>query len=769
MKYKSLTGIIAVLIIFFAVFYSYYSLIPHSISGENTPLEKFSTSRAMKHIKNMTKQYHFVGTPYHESVKNYIIDQLNKMGLEVKVQTQSSLNDKWRGITTNDNIYARIKGKNKGKSLLLLSHYDSAPFASKGASDDGVGVAAVLEVVRTLLTKKNKPLHDIIILFTDGEEIGLNGAKAFCEHHPWVNDVALVINFEARGSGGPSYTLMETNGGNANMVKYFAKSNPHYPVANSLLYSVYKMLPNDTDLTMFREIKDIEGYNFAFIDDFYDYHCATDNYKNVDINTVEQQGDYMMSLTDYFYDKDIDGIKAEEDYVFFNFPVAGIIYYPFSWAVPLYIILVILFLISTITGISKNKYTLKNLFKSFIPLLGSLISSILLAIFGWKLILKIHPGFNDILHGFPYNGHFYIAAFALLSLWLSFVFYRRYIRKMRLGELLFAPMILWLILTGIFTFMLRGASFMIIPVYFLLAVIIIDSFFDLNKSSKIIIYTLLAIPGLIILSPFIDMFPVGLRMPALPVSMIFTILIFAILLPVLKNIYFRRELSILTLIFTLLIFAMAEANAGFDKDHPKPNSINYVYYADENKAYWETYTQQIDNWLANIMGDKIKKGSHSNTDIMNKFHTNITYHSPAPLIDLALPEITKVQDTITGDIRQVSFEIKSMRNANRIDLVTKNDIDFQKLEINGNLYRKDYMHFSPSNALIFSYYLTKKDETINVKMTFDKNIKASLLIYESSYDLYKNKELSLEKRPEGFTPMPFILNDLIITVKKLDL
>jgi hypothetical protein len=33
------------------------------------------------------------------------------------------------------------------------------------------------------------------------------------------------------------------------------------------------MLPNDTDLTVL-EKKSIQGYNFAFIDDHYNYHTA---------------------------------------------------------------------------------------------------------------------------------------------------------------------------------------------------------------------------------------------------------------------------------------------------------------------------------------------------------------------------------------------------------------------------------------------------------------------------------------------------------------
>src|SRR5690606_24910060 len=104
------------------------------------------------------------------------------------------------------------------KALLLLAHYDSNPHSSLGASDDGSGVATILEGVRAFLSQGKVPKNDIIILFSDAEELGLNGADLFVNKHPWAKDVGLALNFEARGSGGPSYMLIETNGGNANLI-----------------------------------------------------------------------------------------------------------------------------------------------------------------------------------------------------------------------------------------------------------------------------------------------------------------------------------------------------------------------------------------------------------------------------------------------------------------------------------------------------------------------------------------------------------------------
>jgi hypothetical protein len=115
---------------------------------------------------------------------------------------------------------------------------------------------------------------------------GLNG-RLFC--NPTMGkEVGLVLNFEARGTSGPSYMLMETNG-EMGLVEKFAAANTT-SVSNSLMYSIYKMLPNDTDLTVFREQKNIQGYNFAFIDDHYNYHTLND-INHLDKNTLPRNID----------------------------------------------------------------------------------------------------------------------------------------------------------------------------------------------------------------------------------------------------------------------------------------------------------------------------------------------------------------------------------------------------------------------------------------------------------------------------------------------
>ena len=191
----------------------------------------------------------------------------------------------------------------------------------------------------------------------------MNGADLFVNSHPWAKEVGLVLNFEARGSGGPSYVLIETNRGNGNLIKEFTKANPEYPVANSLVYSIYKMLPNDTDLTVFREDGDIEGFNFAFIDDHYDYHTAKDTYERLDKNTLAHQGSYLMPLLDHFSTSDLGNLKTLNDSIYFNMPFFKLVSYPFEWIWPMFGLAVLFFIMLLVYGFRKKVLDFKEIFK----------------------------------------------------------------------------------------------------------------------------------------------------------------------------------------------------------------------------------------------------------------------------------------------------------------------------------------------------------------------------------------------------------------------
>ena len=166
---KNYAPVYSLLVLAALTFGIFFFMMPQSYDQTEAPLSEFSTKRALSTVKEISKKPHFVGSKNHEVIANYLQKELQDLGIETSVQEGFTMTEKGTLVKAK-NILATIKGSKNSKSLLLLSHYDSAPHSfSKGASDDASGVATILESVRAFLHNKTKHKNDIIILFTDAE------------------------------------------------------------------------------------------------------------------------------------------------------------------------------------------------------------------------------------------------------------------------------------------------------------------------------------------------------------------------------------------------------------------------------------------------------------------------------------------------------------------------------------------------------------------------------------------------------------------------
>ena len=750
---------ISFLLIIAAIYWSFQAMIPQTISNTDTPKNEFSTERALTHVKAISQKPHFVSSKAHNEVKDYIVGELQKLDLEVEIQEGYTGGD-WGNLSKAINIITKIDGDENGKALLLLTHYDSSPHSSLGASDAGSGVATILEGVRAFLSEGKKPKNDIIILFTDAEELGLNGAELFANNHPWAKNTGLILNFEARGSGGPGIMLIETNHGCAELVKHFAKANPEFPVGNSLAYSIYKMMPNDTDLTVFREDIDIQGYNFAFIDDHFDYHTSLDNYERLDKNTLEHQGSYLMPLLKYFSEADLNNLKSNEDYVYINVPVFKLLSYPFSWILPMLIIAIVLFLLLLIFALAKKVVNFADILKGFIPYLLSLIICGLIGFYGWPLLKILYPSYADNLHGFTYNGYLYISAFTALSVAICFSFYSKF-KKIKTVNLVVAPIFFWLVICAIVSFYLKGASFFILPAFAILA-----SFYILIKQEKpnLIILALLSFPALWILSPFIQLFPVGLGLKLMIAVTILTVLIFSLLTPIFGFYKQKGKLASLGFLIAFIFLLVAHFKSSYTADRPKQNSLLYVYDSDTNTANWATYDHVLDNWVSQYLGDN-KEIPEKKDAFSSKYNTGFTFIAGAPIKDIKAPEIEISNDTIIGDKRHIEICINPQRNVNRLDIFA-NTRSRLTCKVNGISLSNDYLESRAQK--LFNHYISNNSYT-DIELTLPKDEKVTITIYEASNDLLTNPLFSIPSRPEKTIPMPFVLNDAIVVKKTIKL
>lgn len=762
---KAFSSLVAVLIIIGTIYWSFSNLKPTLTSKKVTLKTDFSMDNALHHLKKISNDVHYSGSKNHLEVQNYIVKELKKMGLETQIQTQTAINTKWFSATTAENIIAKIKGSENGKALMLLTHYDSNPHSSLGASDAGSGVVTILEGVRAFLAKKKQPKNDIIILFSDAEELGLLGAQAFVDEHAWTKDIGLVLNFEARGSGGPSYMLMESNGKNSKLISEFLAAKPNYPAANSLMYSIYKKLPNDTDLTVFRKDANINGFNFAFIGDHFDYHTAQDSYKRLDRETLLHQADYFTSTVNYFSNSDLSNLNSDKDFVYVNFPFKKLISYPFSWVLPMLIFAVVLFIILLFFGISLNKITLKGILKGFRFFLLSILLCGGISFGLWQLLLIIHPEYQDILHGFTYNGYQYIAAFVLLNLWLLFKIYKSTSKYKKTTDLLIAPIFVWLIINFLISNALKGAGFFIIPVFSALIILAIAIFMNLEEKAKRILFTILSIPTIYIFAPLVKMFPVGLGLKILFISGIIIALVFGLMILTFhqkKTFWMQKTAGFLAIIF----FGVATYNSGFSVENKKPNSIVYIQNSDDKTAYFGTYNSTLDSYTKQIFNKNAIKGSITNAETKSKYNSRFTYHTKTEFRNIKASKIEVELDTIIGNKRFLELTISSDRKINKLEFITKNELKLRQFKVNDVLVN-DGKSYVVKNDTFLVYHLANKDKEVTLSFSVLKEQKLNIILNEISYDLLENSNFSITPRTEKMMPMPFVTNDAIIITKKL--
>jgi len=764
------------------IWYALAGETPSSNTPDDIPLNEWSTARALEHVKMISIEPHYTGSGQaHTRVRNYIETQLQELGLETSNQTGFALSHS--GVLAKPtNILARIKGTNNTKALLLLTHYDSDPHASKGASDAASGVATIIEGIRAFKASGKKPKNDIIVLITDAEELGLSGADIFVNQHPWAKDVGMVLNFEARGSGGPSYMLLETNGGNRKLIEAFKEAGTAYPVAHSLAYSIYQMIPNDTDLTMFREDGDINGFNFAFIDDHYDYHTQLDSYERLDRNTLAHQGSYLMPLLAHFSEINLsNGLKAVkgDDLIYFPMPLVKMLSFPFSWLPWLIIGSGILFILLIIYGIKKKQIKAAALFGGFVPFLGSLGIGYFFSIALWKGMNAVNSSFYvNQLHGFPYNGYWLIAAAAIATVAVSFFLYHKYYKLGNVASLSIAPLFLvWLICLlvafpvgdgGILgDIYLPGAGYFIMP--FLCGLLALWLNITQTKPSLALL-TLVCVPAIFIFTPFIKAFPVALGMKILFVAAVLAALLFGLLLPVLGHYRKKQLLALGALIAGIVCIGFAFAKANFSTTQPESTSLVYLIDQQQETAQWATYDAAVNDWTALKMGANAQKPPRDGNTIESKYGTGFNFVATAPYVKMPEIAVSVIKDTTVNDLRTVQLRITSDKAMNRIEVFVDKKCTFKDARINGLTPKTDkksgnVLDRRRGNRLV-SYYVVD-NEPLALSLTFTTDQQPELLFYGASFDLLKTKELNMKPRPATMMSMPFVLNDAILRKQKM--
>lgn len=278
----------------------------------DAPAGRFAAGRAMADVRIIAVRPHPAGSAADAALRQWLAGRLTGLGMQVRQARFTpdaalvARNIAWGGPADRPrvmvNLVAVLPGRDRTlPAVALMAHHDSVD-GSPGAADDGAGLSAILEVVRAVRTQGTPP-RDLMVILTDGEEIGLDGARAFFgwgpgPADPWRDHVGALINLEARGGGGRA-TLFQTTPGNGAAIA-LASAAIHHPAGSSLAVYLYNLLPNDTDLTMalpWARAKGVAGYNFAFIGRPALYHSPLATPDRLDQGALQDIGSQVLDLT----------------------------------------------------------------------------------------------------------------------------------------------------------------------------------------------------------------------------------------------------------------------------------------------------------------------------------------------------------------------------------------------------------------------------------------------------------------------------------------
>jgi MFS family permease len=695
------------------------------------PENQFSAERALIHVREIASVPHALGSPANAAARNYLIAQLSQLGLRPQIFSSIGIDPTSRLIVagkTND-IVGRLPGTASGPAILLMAHYDSV-YRAPGAGDDASGVASILEILRAL--KHGPPIQrDVIVLLTDGEEAGLLGAEAFAHSHPWMKDVGLILNFEARGNSGPSL-LFETGPNNRPLIEAVAQVAPH-PIGSSLFYELYKILPNDTDFTVFRPAG-IPGLNFAFGEGLEAYHAPLDSPERLSLASLQHHGSYGLALTRHFGQLDLAALRnSHGDDVFFDWFGSRLVAYSQSWVLPGQILITLLLAMALVLAFRRPEVNKRQFFLALLACLAILTLLVAAVAAGWwlvSLVLANRRIISDssanlsILSGLMFFG----ACIGMLLLG----FFRR---RLGVQELSLAALSLWCALSWLLALAIPSGSYLLFWPLLLGLLGNVSTNFRNRPTAQWIRNAPAIVAAVLLFAPFVYLLYIflTLQMISVAASALLLGLFLLISLPALEPSASapRAWVSAPLAVAAVVCLGSGIALSGHSAEHPRPDSIVYSLNADDNTAVWISYDQKPDDWTRQFFGANTQ-APHPVPNYLAGFARPLISAS-APTLPLPPPLIENVEHKQEGTTHTLRLRLRSQRKAETLYLRFADDVQ----PVSAKLAGRDVPVHKGSR---FGFtLLAMGDEGVELELAVTTNSALSFWVMDRLYGLPGDK------------------------------
>ncbi|MHA7627482.1 M20/M25/M40 family metallo-hydrolase [Corallococcus sp. M7] len=719
------------------------------------PPEVFSAGRAREHLARIAARPHPVGSQAHREVREYLVDTVRGLGVTPEVQATAAIHPDMEeqsipGATVH-NVLAHVKGQDSRGVIAIVAHYDSVP-TSPGASDDGAGVAAMLETLRALRT--GPPLrNDVLFLFTDAEETGLVGARAFAFHHPLAERISVVLNFEARGSQGPSL-MFQPGPGNRWLIQHLARSGAPAQ-ASSLFDEVYRRLQNDTDFSVFLQ-RGKTGLNFGFLDGFMRYHARTDDLAHFGLDSLQHHGEVMLALARHLGNDALEPAPPE-DAVYFN---AGpvLVHHPATWAAPIALLALLAVAAVIAQGLRRGRLRASGLAWGAGALLAATVASAAAVQAAWWLVLRIDGGLGVLPQGDAYHGTFFIAGLLALTLSTVVGVQALFQRRARAEELSAGALAVWAVLGAASAFAAPGLSYLF-AVPALVGAIALGGRLrgspEQPSARGRLLLAMSAIPALLLWVPQVLNLYVALTLAMASVATLAVAPFFALLWPQVFAPMARpgRTVALPVLALACVLLGVGVVRERFDASDPRPSSVAYAVDATQGEAYWLSSDFEVDAWASRfVSADAPARRLDS---YLPRFWRDVRV-VPAPHRPLPAPSVRVTQDETRDGLRRLLLHVESVEHAPLLQVRFGAGTPLRALTIAGQGVHASAvarLRDAPGGGLL--EYWDVPPGGLPLELTVPEGTRVQLRATAVRYDLDQAPGAPASQRPEDTMPVPF--------------
>lgn len=676
-----------------------YQLEPPSVAvNADMPTSQFSAVRAkqmLSFVLGPEQAPHPVDSPADDAVRSRIIGILTGLGYHPEVQDTTSCRKAWVQVCARiRNITAVREGSPGGEPILLVAHYDSVA-AGPGASDDGAGVAVLLEVAR-LLGDRPAGLHPIVLLFTEGEEEGLLGAEAFADSSSMTRRIAWMINLEARGTSGKS-AMFQTGDDSGRLVDSYA-SRARSPLTSSLLNVVYKVMPNDTDFSVFKD-RGIQGLNFAFGEHYAYYHTPRDNLNALSPATLQHEGDNVYALLRQLVNVDLPPNRPGDARVYTDIFGRSIVSWPRSWSPWLALFVLIGFALCSWRWRQQDRYGLSSALRG---VAGIVISVVVGGVVGYGLFRMLSVLGDQAVswHSDGFSNRWLLWCAVLLTVQLA----QRWLGGaakpsgvcvgvvggwvvLGLLSAIFIPEICYL-------FVLPGAAATLA-----MAALLCAGAFTMRP---IFWFLLAAAAAFVVILPVVYLVEIMLGFDTVIGSTCMGVMLglaLSLLMPMVvqvKSRFARRGTGYALTACVVIAAFMSVGAAAYSKENPQHLNMTYVQFSGSSMLSGGSAFNPPPASVLKAMGKGVSLGQ------LLPWSSSCVYKAPAPALALQPARLILVGDTITSKGRQVRLQIDGGASMSGLRLLVPVQASLQSVTFDGHAlsYAQSHSRLGAYDAFI---------------------------------------------------------------------